>query len=490
MDFIDPDKKRKNTIKLYVGYVLIATAIILASVVLLFYALGYGIGRSGGVVRNGLVFIDSSPDGADIKIEHNSKVIKQDKTNTRLNIPEGTYNVTLTKPGYIAWKRAFHLDGGGIERMQYPFLFPEKLSTVNLQAYNKPTLLTTSSPDRRWIVLQNPINFLTLDIFDGNQTQPEQKVKSINLPTSLFKLNNKDDILTVTEWSTDNKHVLLQHTNAQNKEFVMVNIEEPEKSISIDATFKSSYVSIKLRDKKFDAMYLQDANGNLLLGNTADKTTKQLLSGVIDFKPHGADTILYVTKSNDQEVVANIFSSDKSYQLRTLPVGPAYLLDLAQYDGSWFIATGTMGQNQLYVYKNPLDWLKNPGGNQTIFARTMRVSNAAKVSFSNNAQFIALQGGQNFAVYDAENDRQFSYTINEALQDDNSAKWMDGHRLVAKSNNRVIVFDYDGINKVTLSPILAGTTALFDRDYEELYTFAPTEQNQFALTRTELIIQQ
>ena len=490
MDFIDPDKKRKNTIKLYIGYVLIAIAIVLASIVLLFYALGYGIGRSGSVVRNGLVFIDSSPDGADIKIEHNSKIIKQDKTNTRLNIPEGTYNVTLSKTGYISWRRSFHLDGGGIERMQYPFLFPEKLDTANVQTYSKPTLLTTSSPDRRWIVVQNPANFLTLDIYDGNQTKQEQKVRSINLPANLFKLNNKDDVLTVTEWSTDNKHVLLQHTNAQNKQFVMVNIEEPDKSISIDTTFKASYSNIKLRDKKFDSMYLLDASGNLLLGNTGDKSTKQLLTGVIDFKPHGADTILYVTKKTDQEVSANIFTSDKSYQLRALPIGTEYLLDLAQFDGAWYMAVGTKGQNQLYVYKNPLDWLKNPDSNQSIFARTMRVPNAAKVSFSNNAQFIALQGGQNFAVYDAENDRQFSYVISDALQDENSAKWMDGHRLVVKSNNRVVVFDYDGINKVTLSSILPGTNALFDRDYQELYTFAPTEPNQFALSRTELVIKQ
>ena len=142
------------------------------------------------------------------------------------------------------------------------------------------------------------------------------------------------------------------------------------------------------------------------------------------------------------------------------------------------------------MYKNPLDWLKNPDSNQSIFARTMRVPNTAKVSFSNNAQFIALQGGQNFAVYDAENDRQFSYVISDALQDENSAKWMDGHRLVVKSNNRVVVFDYDGINKVILSSILPGTNALFDRDYQELYTFAPTEPNQFALTRTELVIKQ
>ena len=74
MDFIDPDKKRKNTIKLYIGYVLIAIAIVLASIVLLFYALGYGIGRSGSVVRNGLVFIDSSPDGADRSEEHTSEL--------------------------------------------------------------------------------------------------------------------------------------------------------------------------------------------------------------------------------------------------------------------------------------------------------------------------------------------------------------------------------------------------------------------------------
>ena len=486
MDFIDPDKKRKNTIKLYIGYVLIGLAVVLGSIVLLFYALGYGIGRTGSVVRSGLVFIDSDPDGANVVIEHKNKVIKQDKTNTRLNIPEGNYQVTLTRQGYLPWKRSFHLDGGGVERMQYPFLFPENLATSDVQSYSKPTTFVTNSPDRRWIVVQSSTNLLTFDLLDGNQSKVDQKVRTISFSPSLFALNNKDDKLQLVEWSTDNKNMLVRHTFGNSQEYAMLNIEEPDKSVNIDKVFSKPYSTIKLRDKKFDSLYLLDSSGNLFFGNLTDKTTKQISKDVLDFKPHGNNTILLITKKNALEVNVTIWSEEKEYVLRTLPAGATYLLDIAQFDGSWYMVVGAKSENQMYVYKNPLDWLKNPQGNQTVFARTLRLNNPQNVSFSANTRFIAAQSGQSFTVYDAETDRQYNYTLDETFQD--SAKWMDGHRLTAISKGRVIVFDFDGINKVTLSSALQGTYGLFDRDYEELYTFAPKDGGTFVLTRSELVV--
>ena len=62
MDFIDPLKTRAHTRRLYIGYFLVTVAILLASLLLVYAANGYGLdSKTGRVIQNGLVFIDSRP---------------------------------------------------------------------------------------------------------------------------------------------------------------------------------------------------------------------------------------------------------------------------------------------------------------------------------------------------------------------------------------------------------------------------------------------
>ena len=46
------------------------------------------------------------------------------------------------------------------------------------------------------------------------------------------------------------------------------------------------------------------------------------------------------------------------------------------------------------------------------------------------------------------------------------AVWMDGHRLVANSDGRIFVFDFDGANAQNLVSSIPALNAYFDRDYE------------------------
>jgi hypothetical protein len=52
--------------------------------------------------------------------------------------------------------------------------------------------------------------------------------------------------------------------------------------------------------------------------------------------------------------------------------------------------------------------------------------------------------------------------------------WMDGHRLIGKFNGNVFVMDYDSTNQQTLVPTTTDLGAVFSRDYNQMYTLAPT----------------
>ena len=60
MDFMDPAWRRRHNIMVIVGYVLIGITLLLATIILIFVAYGFGY-QNGQVVQNGLLFLSSGP---------------------------------------------------------------------------------------------------------------------------------------------------------------------------------------------------------------------------------------------------------------------------------------------------------------------------------------------------------------------------------------------------------------------------------------------
>ena len=153
MDFLDPSKKRKNGIKLFVGYLLVGIAIGLAALILIFLSYGYSLDcKTGSVIQNGIVFVASKP--ADAEIFINGEKYK-DNTDARLVLPSAQYKLEIRKNGYRTWQRDFYLSGGEIQRFIYPFLFPTTLSTSDVDTFTAAPSMASQSPDRRWLIVQS-----------------------------------------------------------------------------------------------------------------------------------------------------------------------------------------------------------------------------------------------------------------------------------------------------------------------------------------------
>jgi hypothetical protein len=151
MDFLDPKKRFRQTVLLVTGYVLIGVAITIATVILLYAAYGFGLGKNGAVIQNGLLFFSSQPNPAKIYINGR---LSSSQTNTRLELPAGIYQVKLTRTGYRSWQRTVEVDGGSVEHFDYPLLFPSNLITKKISSYATAPGLVTQSPNQQWLLLQ------------------------------------------------------------------------------------------------------------------------------------------------------------------------------------------------------------------------------------------------------------------------------------------------------------------------------------------------
>ncbi|HSX53037.1 MAG TPA: PEGA domain-containing protein [Patescibacteria group bacterium] len=487
MDFLDPSKKRARSIRLFVGYILVAIAVAAASLILLLQAYGYDVNRqTGQVIQNGLVFVSAHPAGANVSLNG----VNKGRTDLRLTIPAAQYTISLTQPGYRDWKRTFTLDGGGIERLSYPVLFPVKLTTKDLQLYGEAPVFATSSPDHHWLLVEQPGSLTEFDNFDLGD--PTKVSTLVSLPKDVLSASTGAQTLKTVEWSTDNRHVLVQHDYSGGTEFIMIDRQDPASSFNVNKLFGLSPTNVALRNKHYDQLYLYDGSSKTL--QTADvkaKLTAPILDKVIDFKAYGANTVLYATddSATPGKNAIRVWDGKQSYLIHYYPAASGYALDMAGYNGDTYMVVAPKNGGQVYIYKNALEQAKRSSKLIPAPFIDLRLDQPGFVSFSDTAQFILAQNGDHFAAYDAQTNQRYYYELKDQIEPTQQATWMDGNRLVMVLAGKTVVFDYDGINKQTLSASQPDVLPFFNQAYSGLYNIAPSVDvpGHFALTRTELV---
>lgn len=477
MDFLDPKKSRAATIRLLVGYFLMAVALILMTYVLLNLAGGYGV-QQGKVIQNGLVFVSSNPSDASIYLNGKNH---EERSNARLILPSGTYTMRLSKDGYRDWQRALTVEGGSVEHFDYPLLIPKQLSANAVSGYSTVPNLVTESPDRRWLLVQTAGQMTSYDIYDLRD--PEKVLankKSITVPAATFSLPQTGGAqsLKLVEWSRDNDHLLMLHTVDGQAEYVMVSRSKPEESFNVSKKLQlNATTEVNLQDKKFDRYFLHDKAAQTLSTATFNEVApKQMLTGVIAYKSYGQDVVVYATKAGAAEGKTEVkFYQDKlSYAIREVNQDAVYLLDLTSYDGDWYVATGTPGEGHVYIYKNPVERLKRDSSLPLVPVENLKLTAPNYIEFSANSQYLMAENGQDIATYDAENERSYTYKVDKPIDAPQThATWMDGYHLAVISGGAVTIFDYDGTNMQTLSNGLPAYLPFFDTSYRYQYSIAP-----------------
>lgn len=488
MDFLDPKKHRQNQFRLLLGYVLIGLAIAISTVILKYVADGYSVDKNGQVTLNGVVYISSTPTSASIYL--NGKPYK-DTTDTRLVLPSGTYDLKVTAQGYRDWQRQIVVLGKDVQRFDYPFLIPRTLQPKPLAPAQTTPAFTTQSPDHRWLLVK-PANEAAL-ITQYDLKKPAQPVATtLTIPETIFT-TGEEQTWSATEWSSDNHRLVLEHKYTLNgtatHEYILFDRADPLKSINLTRQLQLTETdTLSLFDKKYDHYYVFDQAAHTLHTATLDTTAAaQRLNNVLAFKSYGDDMLLYVTtipptgKAIAGKVSVVLQEGQKTYTLRTLPAdAPAYPLDLATYNGDWYVLTGASTDVGVYIYQNPQQQVTASKGLPAPW-RLLRLANANYVSFSSNAQFMMAESGQQFVVYDADNVRTYRFTSTEPLDaPQNHANWMDAHRLTYVSGGKQVVFDYDYQNVQQLVTALPGFAPAFSGDYKFLYTTAPVPDDAAA----------
>lgn len=488
MDFLDPRKRRAHKIRLIIGYGLVSIGLILVSLILLYGGSGYGINtKTGGIIQNGLLFVDSKPGGANIYLDDKDYL---GATSKRLVLPAGTYSLSLSKDGYRDWHHQLLLPESKVVHYVYPLLFPLKLEPKALKAYTSNPPLITQSPDRRWLLVQIPSGDSKTIIFDlFDTTKPTQAAKQLAFPQGLLANADKPEAsLKAVEWTSDSKQVLLSYNFNGGSEFVIFNREEPAKSLNLNKFLNNNPSQVSLVDKKANQLLVFDQSRGLLSqADVPKKSFVTLLEHVLAFKDYRSDLFSYVTDQGMPagQVMARIWDKGKTYPLYSFAAGPKYLLDATEFQGHWYYVAGSDSASRVNIYKDPLDGLKDPQANRAIALISLGSGSAGTLSFSFNGRFAALQAGQKFTVYDIETQSRYQFSLSKNIS--GPFVWMDGHRWIGQSDGSILIMDYDGTNQNLMVSSINPEGGYFDRDYRQLFNLASTgEGSTVVLEITDL----
>lgn len=487
MDYLDLKKHSRHHVMLFIGYILVAVAIVLGARILVYEAYGFGIGKNGTIIQNGLIFFSSQPNPANIYLNNQLESVQ---TNSRLLLPEGIYHVRLSRNGYQDWQRTIELEGGSVQHFDYPLLIPKKLTAKKIQSFSAGPGLLTQSPDQRWLLIEAPGSMTDFNVYDLKN--PAKPPVAISLPANLLsKAATAGESWQLGEWADDNQHVLLQHSFDGKTEFVMLDRANPSQSLNLNTSLATNPAKLTLKNRKYDQYYLYDNKGSLQTASLKGTPITPVLEHVLAYQSYGSDTLLYVTGDGAPpgSVLVKLRVGDRTSTIRSLPDSTTYLVDLTTYSGTMYVAAGDKADNRVYIYKDPAGQLSAQPNQAPVPTQVLHVPQPNFLSFSPNAQFIMTSNGNYFGVYDIENNNGYNYTASEPLDPPQThASWMDGDRLVYVSGGKLVLFDYDGTNHQTLTPTASQYLPAFAPDYKDVYALTPAAAGQFDLTDTSLLI--
>lgn len=494
MDFLDPKKQRQHMIQLLVGYVLVAIAILLATTLLIMYAYGFRLSRDGQLNQLGLLFVSSQPTGGDVYV--NDKL--EDTTNAKLNLVAGRYDLKIVREGYNDWERNFVVEGGEVDHYVYPLLIPTELSQTAVTEFATRPSVATQSPDKRWLVVQSAADSFAAYDLNRSQTTIAQTAPLVP-PTTIFTASETAATWEVVEWADNNRHILMQRTYALEgsdeevqKEYILLDRTRPAESRNITRELSlAAGVELSLHDKKSDLYYLfNEAEGTLARASLSNPEAELVRNNVLAFKSHGRDMLLYATPlDSDERLIRTVLlESEDEYTIRIVPRSDLYLLDLARYSGDWYVVVGSQAENRVYLHQNPVTSIRGNVSERPSASFAFNVDTPRHVSFSANAQFVAVQSAGAIHVYDSENIRAYRYDVPYELDAPQEyIRWMDGYRFSYVSNNQQVMFEYDNINLHQLAPSTAALGGFYDNNNRYLYTFVPAaEGTGYTLAATAL----
>lgn len=474
------NKRQQAAILRAIGYAVTIFLTATTTAILLYVALGYRLGSSGHVVKNGLLLVDNRPQSAQVYINGEQK---DSSTPSRFVLPAGNFQLDLKLDGYRNWTKQVRVSASKVREVNYPLLIPKDLSQLTIASL-PPLEVVSQSHDRKLILVfsaaSSQLNLIELD-------SKEPVITPLTLGSAVRREDGQIGTLKVLEWSLNNKNVLLEQSLPSGaKDLLSVDVTKPSEAINISTLYADrSITDVHYVGGETKQIYGL-RNGILSRYDLSSASQTIVMQNIMTFVPYGDDTVLFSRQSEDQQQIG-IWKDSKEVVVSQVAasLGVARLL-YAQYDEHFYLVVGFSEGEAVTVFRDPL---KRPILTKQLPYTTLAFSRPQQITFSGSAQFFMLQNGPRATIYDLEDVTSYAFEVPFATALESKLAWVDDHRIQAVSDKNVsYIFDYDGTNQQQLTAVRPGSRLYYSNNYEHYYSFGSDTTNT-ALQATSLVFE-
>lgn len=454
MHEINNINKRLRTIKHFSNYFVVALVILVLSGLIVLAAQGYDIDRSTGqVIQNGILLVETEPSGAVLSINGRPE---SDRTSGKYPVPEGTYDLTLSKDGYRDWQTTAEVFGSKVNWIYYPRLIPETISTSTINPLDDLKFIA-QNPDRDVIVTSSSSNVRSLSVYDigANEIEPSQLV----IPQSVFFSN--DNVVSGTidfvRWSSLGRYLLVRYSVNNQDDLVLIDLENISSSINLDRAYNLDFTDIVFTD-----------NDSSVIGLSGGVVYELNLSTPLLGEPI-ANGVKSVFMNNNRIWLQRDTTDGSAFALLTDPTSPLVEREgeittarVVDWDG---VENMVIANDEgVFVYKDTTaSRVEN-----ILVSKILKLDGYQRVTSSANGRFIALHAPKVSLVYDLENLRTYSIDIGT----ENSVAWLDDFRFYFELAGQLYIQDFNGSNSYQIAGFEKNYPAFVDSDFSAIYSTA------------------
>ena len=445
-------------------------SVILLVTILALLVSGYWLNSDFKVERQGMLQISSKPTGATVDIDGDSPWYQ--RTNTSKVLPTGEHTITLTKDDYDTWNKTISIREGLLYRIHYPRLFlteREPAAVYDLSG----TIFATISPDHTKLLLANSTaSWQLIDL-----TNEELAAKPISISTILPEgTTTFTGTITKANWDHSNTHVLMKIERNTSSEWLLLNTSNPREHINLSREFPTTdFTDIEILDNSASTLLFVSKSSLYKLDVPSRQISTALVKDIYSYDHYGNEIIYSAKKTihtpSEQDAESSTTEQTSPvYEIGLLNLGsptPKPLLTRSTatkvfvshfYDDKYLTllsATPDSDVTDITIYKK--DDLTEIFHDTIDFTPT-----TAKIGF--DGEFIVMLKGTSVATLDME-----SLTIRTWTLDSLAYGWLDDNMFYSVTDGTLTVYDYDGLNRRTLSSSVSSSFPVAISDNKWLY---------------------
>lgn len=466
---MDNNKKRKQMMRIALTESVMVVAVVVIVALLMFMVMGYSLrtGDEWSVEQSGLVQLVSEPSGASIQIDGEDIF---PRTETSRMISAGEHTVRLYRDGYTDWQKQINVRSGIFLRLKYPRLFKDNRGAETAKTLENIEWVRFSDNRRYLLYAIKDSKVWSLVDLDSNE------LKEIKTDTTGII----DGTLKNLEWLSNNEKVLVEITKENTREWRIIDLKTPEKSVNLTEMFGMNFESISPLNEAGDRFWVIE-NGNLRQIYISNKEASSVIaSNVLSFA-NDKDEVVYVKKTPDDERAIETYRDGDSKGVKVMDITDNSLsvkVAVEEYLGDTYLSL-LLSQKFIGYKADDFPVVGQDFAMEKYLEQDLKMA-PETFKTSKNRQFVIMNNGKNMGVMDAETEQIYEYELAS-----DKYFWVDDYLIGEVVGGELVVYDFDGTNRRDLTKASSGYPALINGNNRWLYYFR-TDDEKLLLKREQL----